>query len=70
MYPVLRVILPDSGATGRLNEVADGEERHESDQVEEEEHGAEGLGMPVVGPLAAQLRHGQLARPLLAQLRG
>ena len=24
--------------------------------------------MPVVGPLAAQLRHGQLARPLLAEL--
>ena len=26
------------------------------------------LGVPVVGPLAAQLRHGELAGPLLAEL--
>ena len=43
LYPTL--ILPDGGSTSRLHEVADGQERHESDQVEEEEHGAEGLGM-------------------------
>ena len=36
-------ILPDGGAAGGLDGVPDGEEGHEADQVEEQEHGAERL---------------------------
>ena len=35
--------LPDGGAAGGLDGVPDGEEGHEADQVEEQEHGAKRL---------------------------
>ena len=37
------LILPDGGAAGGLDGVPDGEEGHEADQVEEQEHGAKRL---------------------------
>ena len=54
-------VQPDGGAASGLDGVAYGEECHEPNHVEEQKHGAEGLGMPVVVPLAAELWDGELA---------
>ena len=54
-------VQPDGGVAGGLDGVAYGEECHEPNHVEEQKHGAEGLGMPVVVPLAAELWDGELA---------